>query len=85
MDLVGKQPGLATKGALAIRARRLAISVFPTPVGPIIRIFLGVISVRSSASSTCDLRQRLRKAMVFVTVMVLFVGFMSYALYMEYG
>jgi hypothetical protein len=30
-------------------------------------------------------RQRFRKVLVFVTVMVLFVGFMSYALYMEYG
>jgi t-SNARE complex subunit (syntaxin) len=30
-------------------------------------------------------RQRFRKVLVFVTVMVIFVGFMSYALYMEYG
>jgi len=31
-------------GALAKRARRRAISVLPTPVGPIIRMFFGVIS-----------------------------------------
>jgi len=30
-------------------------------------------------------RQRFRKALGFVSVMVLFIGFMSYALYMEYG
>src|SRR5690349_126621 len=50
------------KGASASRARRRAISVLPTPVGPIIRMFLGVISPRSF-SSTCWRRQRLRRAM----------------------
>lgn len=30
-------------------------------------------------------RRRFRKAQTFVTAMVIFVGFMSYALYMEYG
>ena len=49
-------------GAAASRARRRAISVLPTPVGPIIRMFLGVISVRSG-SATCWRRQRLRSAM----------------------
>ena len=32
-------------GALASLASRRAISVLPTPVGPIIRMFLGVISL----------------------------------------
>src|SRR5689334_10023636 len=50
------------KGALARRARRRAISVLPTPVGPIMSMFLGVISWRSG-SSTCCRRQRLRNAM----------------------
>jgi hypothetical protein len=50
------------KGALARRARRRAISVLPTPVGPIIRMFFGVISVRKG-SATCMRRQRLRRAM----------------------
>src|SRR6056297_2563589 len=50
------------KGAFARRARRRAISVLPTPVGPIMRIFLGVISTRRS-SLTCMRRQRLRRAM----------------------
>jgi len=49
-------------GALASRASRRAISVLPTPVGPIIRMFFGVISARSD-SSTCMRRQRLRSAM----------------------
>jgi hypothetical protein len=49
------------KGAFASRASRRAISVLPTPVGPIIRMFLGVISVRSG-SATCARRQRLRSA-----------------------
>src|SRR3974390_1365042 len=48
-------------GASARRARRRAISVFPTPVGPIIRMFFGVISWRSG-SATCCRRQRLRSA-----------------------
>ena len=42
----------STNGASANRASRRAISVLPTPVGPIIRMFLGVISGRSF-SSTC--------------------------------
>src|SRR5574343_911558 len=50
------------KGASARRARRRAISVLPTPVGPIIKMFLGVISPRKPAS-TCWRRQRLRRAM----------------------
>src|SRR5580765_8307218 len=49
-------------GASASLARRRAISVLPTPVGPIIRMFFGVISWRSG-SATCWRRQRLRKAM----------------------
>ena len=34
-----------------MRANRLAISVFPTPVGPIIKMFFGVISSRISSLS----------------------------------
>src|SRR5512132_3487972 len=49
------------KGASASFARRRAISVLPTPVGPIIRMFFGVISARID-SSTCWRRQRLRSA-----------------------
>src|SRR5271169_6660227 len=49
------------KGALARRARRRAILVLPTPVGPIMRMFFGVISGRSD-SATCWRRQRLRRA-----------------------
>src|SRR5258707_5729161 len=49
------------KGASASRARRRAISVLPTPVGPIMRIFLGVISWRSG-SATCWRRQRFLSA-----------------------
>src|SRR5690242_19763847 len=49
-------------GALASLARRRAISVLPTPVGPIIRMFFGVTSTRSSSGS-CMRRQRLRRAM----------------------
>src|SRR4030095_541746 len=48
-------------GASASFARRRAISVLPTPVGPIIRMFFGVISWRSG-SATCWRRQRLRSA-----------------------
>ncbi len=48
-------------GASASRASRRAISVLPTPVGPIIRMFFGVISWRSG-SGTCWRRQRLRSA-----------------------
>jgi hypothetical protein len=50
------------EGRIGQRARRRAISVLPTPVGPIMRMFLGVISWRS-LSSTCWRRQRLRSAM----------------------
>ena len=49
-------------GAPASLARRRAISVLPTPVGPIIRIFFGRTSSRSRSSS-CSRRQRLRNAM----------------------
>src|SRR5580700_1596452 len=49
------------KGALASRASLRAISVLPTPVGPIIRMFFGVISWRRP-SATCWRRQRLRRA-----------------------
>src|ERR1700712_2444042 len=49
------------KGASASLASRRAISVLPTPVGPIIRMFFGVISPRIG-SSTCWRRQRLRSA-----------------------
>src|SRR5438309_2226399 len=49
-------------GHPASRARRRAISVFPTPVGPIIRMFFGVTSsIRSAANRRR--RQRLRRAM----------------------
>ena len=48
-------------GASASRARRRAISVLPTPVGPIMRMFLGVISWRSG-SATCCRRQRFLSA-----------------------
>src|SRR5690242_9206741 len=50
------------KGASARRARRRAISVLPTPVGPIMRMFFGVISCRSG-SPTCCRRQRFLSAM----------------------
>src|SRR3984957_18790552 len=48
-------------GASASFARRRAISVLPTPVGPIIRMFFGVISWRKG-SATCWRRHRLRNA-----------------------
>src|ERR1044072_3346781 len=51
-----------TKGAPARRARRREISVLPTPVGPIIRMFFGITSSRIWPSS-CWRRQRLRRAM----------------------
>jgi len=47
---------------LASVARRRAISVLPTPVGPIIRMFFGITSLRISSLS-CIRRQRLRRAM----------------------
>jgi hypothetical protein len=50
------------KGACASFARRREISVFPTPVGPIMMMFLGAISSRNG-SGTCMRRHRLRSAM----------------------
>jgi hypothetical protein len=44
-----------------LRELRRAISVLPTPVGPIMRIFFGVTSSRSSALSFMR-RHRLRNA-----------------------
>jgi hypothetical protein len=41
------------KGASASFANLLAISVFPHPVGPIIRIFLGTISSLNSGDTRC--------------------------------
>src|SRR5579871_1257164 len=49
------------KGAFASLARRRAISVLPTPVGPIIRMFFGSTSSRK-LSDSCWRRQRLRSA-----------------------
>jgi len=49
-------------GAPARRASRRAISVFPTPVGPIMMMLLGRISSRMS-SGAWALRQRFRTAM----------------------
>jgi hypothetical protein len=49
-------------GERVSRASRRAISVFPTPVGPIMMMFFGAISSRSSGGSCCR-RQRLRSAM----------------------
>src|SRR5262249_51130980 len=48
-------------GAPASLARRREISVLPTPVGPIIRMFFGSTSSRSFSSS-CNRRHRLRSA-----------------------
>jgi hypothetical protein len=48
-------------GACASLASRRAISVFPTPVGPIMMMFFGATSSRSSAGSLRR-RQRLRRA-----------------------
>src|SRR5271170_6368918 len=48
-------------GASASRASRRAISVLPTPVGPIIRMFFGSTSSRSSGGS-CWRRQRFLSA-----------------------
>jgi hypothetical protein len=50
-----------TNGASASFANRRLISVLPQPVGPIIKMFLGVTSSRSSGLSRCR-RQRLRSA-----------------------
>ncbi len=55
-------PGLfPTKGAWDNLANLLAISVLPTPVGPISIMLFGIISSRST-SFTCCLLQRLRIA-----------------------
>ena len=43
------------------------------------------MSKQNQAIDSYIRRQRFRKVLVFVTAVVLFVGFMSYALYMEYG
>ena len=48
-------------GDCASRASRRAISVLPTPVGPIIRMFFGVTSSAISGGSRCR-RMRLRSA-----------------------
>mmetsp|Transcript_27060 Transcript_27060/g.56836 ORF Transcript_27060/g.56836 Transcript_27060/m.56836 type:complete len:233 (+) Transcript_27060:1045-1743(+) len=48
-------------GAFASFARRRAISVLPTPVGPIMRMFFGDISSRSGDGTRCR-RHRLRRA-----------------------
>jgi|GEM_PF-5583185 len=50
------------KGDWASVARRRAISVLPTPVGPIMMMFFGAIS-SLSGSGTWRRRQRLRRAM----------------------
>src|SRR5687767_15832423 len=49
-------------GDCASRASRRAISVLPTPVGPIIRMFFGVTSSAMSGDSRWR-RMRLRRAM----------------------
>jgi hypothetical protein len=48
-------------GAFVSPASRRAISVFPTPVGPIIRMFFGLTSCRSDSPSCCR-RHRFRIA-----------------------
>src|SRR5579883_27335 len=48
------------KGACASLARRRAISVLPTPVGPIIRMFFGSTSSRMAASSSPTVAERHR-------------------------
>ena len=50
------------KGELASLARRRAISVLPTPVGPIMMMFLGMTSSANSGVSFWR-RMRLRRAM----------------------
>ncbi len=54
-----------TKGYPIILARRLAISVFPTPVEPIMRIFFGIISSCISCGS-CIRLYLLRSAIATV-------------------
>ncbi len=53
---------LQERRADRVAAKRRAISVLPTPVGPIMMMFLGVTSLRRSAGNCCR-RQRLRMAM----------------------
>ena len=53
---------LEERGRRRAGPARRAISVLPTPVGPIMMMFLGVTSLRISAGSCCR-RQRLRMAM----------------------
>ncbi len=43
------------------------------------------MSKKNQAIDSHVRRQRFRKALIFVSVTVIFFGFMSYALYMEYG
>ena len=50
------------KGDWVNLASFLAISVLPHPVGPIIKIFLGIISSRKFSSLMFNLLQRLRRA-----------------------
>ena len=50
-----------TNGAPTSMASRRAISVLPTPVGPISMMFLGVTWARSSSGS-CRRRHRFRRA-----------------------
>ena len=50
------------KGELVSLARRRAISVLPTPVGPIMMMFLGMMSSARSGGSFWR-RWRLRRAM----------------------
>ena len=50
-----------TNGLPERRARRRAISVLPTPVGPIMRMFLGVTSAATSGGRRWR-RMRLRSA-----------------------
>ena len=54
-----------TNGACAIFAKRLAISVLPTPVVPIIRILLGIISDRISSSAFIRLQRFLKAIATF--------------------
>ena len=43
------------------------------------------MSKKNQAIDSYIRRQRFRKTLIFVTAVILFVGFMSFALYMEYG
>lgn len=51
-----------TKGAFTRSARRRAISVFPTPVGPTMRIFFGATSLAISGARRLR-RMRFLRAM----------------------